>query len=126
MRFLSFDIGTKRTGVAYYDDAMAIVLPLETIEHAENTELAKKILTLVRNRSVQRIILGLPLLLSGAEGKQAAIVKQVGELLQKERISVEYLDERYTSDARMSDPDARSACEILETFLARQKQWEST
>ncbi|MDD5470106.1 MAG: Holliday junction resolvase RuvX, partial [Candidatus Peribacteraceae bacterium] len=59
---LALDIGTKRTGVAYLDESVGIPLPLESIAHRNERELVQAVQTLVTERGVDRLIIGLPLL----------------------------------------------------------------
>lgn len=119
MRLLALDIGTRRTGIAYCDDT-GVPLPLNTIEHESERALIDHIHDLIAARNIDHLIIGLPLLPSGAEGKQSKIVRSVGETLSA-MVPVEYLDERYTTQDSYPDPDARAACALLTTFLERRK-----
>ncbi len=122
MRYLSLDVGTRRTGIAYLDDAVGIPLPLDTLHHESLEQLTKSVLEIVRTRGVGTVIIGLPKLPSGDEGSQASISREVGTLLQKS-IDVRYVDERYTTpktrnhknvlSAAEYDGDAAAACALL-------------
>ena len=120
MRYLALDVGTRRTGVAFLDSAVGIPLPLDTIHHASEEELIVAALAVVRTRSIDRVVVGLPLLASGDEGSQAAVSRKVGSRLASSGITVEYADERYSSPTgkdgiplRKIDGDAAAACAIL-------------
>jgi putative Holliday junction resolvase len=127
MRYLAFDIGAARTGVAFLDTAVGIPLPLETIK-ASLGELPARIENIARERDVTGLVLGLPLLPSGKEGSQVTLVRSVAENLETRGFAVHFVDERYTTPRAGSraraypgreppgDPDARAACALLEAF----------
>jgi putative holliday junction resolvase len=118
MRLLSLDIGTRHTGCAFFDDAIAIPLPLETLHHASVEAFTSLVSAIVRERHIDRIIIGLPLLPSGQEGSQVGIVKDYASSLAPLGISIQFLDERYTTPPQQTgDPDALAALAILEHYL---------
>ena len=95
MRYLGLDVGTKRTGVAFADTDDDILFSLETIHHESQEELLSRVQELVLERSIDEVVLGLPLLLSGKPGSQANIVQSFAEALKREHIPHCLLDERY-------------------------------
>lgn len=121
MKVLALDIGTRRTGVAYLDSDVGIPLPLETLRHTSDDALVDAVLTIVRERKIDRVIVGLPLLPSGSEGAQAAVSRAIGARIAQRGIDVEYCDERYTTPKSISgspplsayDGDAAAACTLL-------------
>ena len=123
MRFLAFDIGTRRTGVAFLDTSVGIPLPLDTLHHTSVDVLLPLIIALIDQRKAERIIIGLPLLPSGAHGSQSEVSKGVGTQLLARGLDVEYVDERYTTPrnsdhkhtipTRNLDGDASAACALL-------------
>lgn len=116
-RILALDIGTKRTGVAYLDEDMGIPLPLDTLSHASNHDLIEQVRVLANVRKIDRLVVGLPLLLSGKEGSQSSLVRDVGELLEEElSLPVTFIDERYSTPAGSKEPDAHAAVSILSTL----------
>lgn len=116
MRLLALDIGTRRTGVAYYDDATKIVLPLDTITHTSVEELLTKVEKVIALRMINHVYIGLPLLPSGVEGAQASSVRSFGSRLQRAGIPHSFVDERYTTPrGKDSDGDAQAACSLLQT-----------
>lgn len=121
MRTLALDIGTRRTGVALLDDAAGVPVALDTLRHRTEEELITAVRAIVAEREIDRLVIGLPLLPSGAEGAQAAFVRGVAERLRSEvGIPCSFLDERYTTSAAHqpsdTDPDAASAVAILQSF----------
>ena len=132
MKFLALDIGTRRTGVAYLDEEIGIPLPLEMIVHASCKDLIAAVQKILRARRIDCVIVGLPLLPSGAQGAQAAISRGVGELLKRGGWTVQYVDERYSTPRRSAhaktllafhvDGDAAAACALLEVLPPRTAQ----
>ncbi len=118
MRYLSLDIGTRRTGVAYLDTDVGIPLPLETIHHTSVTQLLASVKTIIAARGVTEVVVGMPLLPSGDEGSQATFVKSVAEKIEESGLAVRFVDERYTTPRAGNregggDGDATAACQIL-------------
>ena len=122
MRYLALDIGTRRTGIAYLDTDVRVPLPLDTIHHTSEIELVDAVLPIIRHRKVDRVLVGLPLLLSGDEGEQAKESRKVGALLEAASFPVDYVDERYTTPrhsphknalpTQKIDGDAAAACAL--------------
>ncbi len=69
MKILGIDYGTKKIGLAISDDTNTIAMPLEVIDCNENV--FEKIKEIVVNNSVERVVVGLPITLSGNRGKRA-------------------------------------------------------
>jgi len=122
MRYLGLDVGTRRTGAAFADSTDGILFSLETIQHSSAEELLASVLLIIKEKQIDEVVIGLPLLPSGEAGSQAEIVQNFKELLSEEGISCSLLDERYTtSKSREIDKDAASACEILTVWLNRNR-----
>ncbi len=120
MRILSLDLGKRRTGVAFADDAMGIPLAVDTVQSKNEEDLVGQILLLCDERDIDIIVIGLPLLPSGVEGEQSAFVHFIGDRLEQTGIHIEYLDERYTTSKDTSfDGDAKAACDLLQMYLQR-------
>jgi putative holliday junction resolvase len=123
MRVLALDHGTARIGCAISDPSGTLATPLPTIEPPEPRAVAE----LVDRYDVERVVVGLPLHLSGEEGSQAALARTFcGELEAMLDVPVETYDERLTT--RMAEasrragaaaaPDSLAAAHLLETYLA--------
>lgn len=117
MKILALDIGTRRTGVAYFDDATDIVMPLTTLTHMNEEELLTAVDQLARERDVHDLVAGMPYLPSGKSGSQAVWVEKMLGGLRALGYTIETLDERYTSRPSDKDPDAQAAVTILQTYL---------
>jgi putative Holliday junction resolvase len=124
MRILALDHGTARIGCAISDPSGTLVRPLPTIEPPEPRAVAE----IVAEHGVERVVVGLPLHLSGEEGSQAAIARTFcGELEAiLDGVDVDTYDERLTS--RMAEAsrragagaasDSLAAAHLLEGYLA--------
>lgn len=125
MRVLALDHGTARIGCAISDPSGTLSTPLPVIEPPE----ARSVAELVAKYEVERVVVGLPLHLSGEEGSQAALARTFcTELEAIIDVPVETYDERLTT--RMADaskragaaaaPDSLAAAHLLQAYLAGQ------
>jgi len=123
VRVLALDHGTVRIGAALSDPSGTLATPLPTIEPPEPRAVAE----LVDEHGVERVVVGLPLHLSGEEGSQAGLARSFcAELEAMLPIPVETYDERLTS--KMADAtrrggasasrDSIAAAHLLEAYLA--------
>ena len=96
MKYLALDVGRRRTGLAFFDSATAIVLPITTLTHQSREELVDEIMKIIASRTIDTVVVGLPLLLSGAEGSQVEFVRSCAALLQERSVKIVFQDERYT------------------------------
>lgn len=127
MRYLALDIGRKHTGVSFADSKLKVPVPLETFHHDTVEELVNEILLLVSRRNVEKVIVGLPLLSHGVQGKQAQFTREVLDHLREAcpQCAFETLDERFTNaisgKGRGQDLHAQAAVQLLSTFLERRQ-----
>ncbi len=94
MRILAVDYGRKRMGLAISDPMGIISQPLEVVP--ADTAL-RRIQELVSERSVERIVVGLPLNMDGSEGEMAREAREFGERLKSLGVDVVFFDERLTT-----------------------------
>lgn len=114
MKLLALDLGTKRTGVAFLDEDARVPVALETLVHASLDELQERVIELIKRKRIDRVIIGLPLLPSGSEGKQAKLVRAFSRMISEEGYRVELRDERYTTPRNPPfDADAAAALALL-------------
>src|ERR1700736_615249 len=78
---LGVDFGRARIGVAISDELRLLAHPVETIRSTK--ESAALIAKLARERNVERIVVGVPRLMSGGHGSAADEVMQFVEKLRK-------------------------------------------
>ena len=129
---MGLDIGEKRTGVALSDPMRLIASPLMVISGTEEKNTIEIHLKPARQHHVERIVVGLPLSLSGRIGPQAQKVRGfVEELSGRIDIPVDSWDERLSTvaaDKMMADAgvkrkkrrarrDAAAAAFILQGYL---------
>jgi putative Holliday junction resolvase len=113
LRVLALDHGTVRIGAAISDPTGTLTTPLPVIEPPEPAS----VVALVREREVERVVVGLPVHLSGEEGSQAALARTfVDELTALLEVPVDTYDERLTS--RMADASRRSGSKAARDSLA--------
>ncbi|HET9184744.1 MAG TPA: Holliday junction resolvase RuvX [Solirubrobacterales bacterium] len=123
MRVLALDHGSVRIGCALSDPSGTLATPLPVIEPPE----ARAVSELVAEHGVERVVVGLPLHLSGQEGSQAGLARSFcRELEAILEVPVETYDERLTT--RMADAsrragagaarDSLAAAHLLESYLA--------
>jgi putative Holliday junction resolvase len=103
-RILALDYGTRKVGVAITDPLQITAAPLTTIRYSNQNSLLNRILDLVKEKEVQRIIVGLPVTLSGGKSDMTKSVETfVNELAHHTDIPVATFDERHTSsDAKQT------------------------
>ncbi len=122
---LGIDAGTRRTGVAFADTKAGFVMALDTIRHRSIEELVNRIVLLAKQRNASEIVIGLPCLPQGDEGKQAVLVRELAEILKKTLgLPVTLIDERYSTYGTQpgTDPDAKAACEILSVVIDQRRK----
>lgn len=128
MRVLALDYGSARCGCALSDPTGTLATPIEAVERPATRKGLGRILGVIRAHGVQRVVVGLPLGLSGHDTAQTAEARAFAETLRERlgaRVPVELYDERFTtklaqqvgSDARTSE-DSRAAAVLLEGWLA--------
>jgi putative Holliday junction resolvase len=133
MRIMALDVGKRRIGIAVTDLLAITARPHSTIPR--NREAPKKIASIVQEMEVGKLLVGLPVHLSGLEGEQAkdvrSFVSQLGEFVS---VQIEFKDERLTTveaEQRLSDRrgdwrkkkkkiDAVAASIMLEDYLREQ------
>lgn len=123
MRVLALDHGTARIGCAISDPSGTLATPLPVIEPPEPRSVAE----LAANYEVERVVVGLPLHLSGEEGAQVELVRTFcGELEAVLDVPVETYDERLTTrmaeasrrEGATAPADSLAAAHLLQAYLA--------
>lgn len=133
-RLLGLDIGSRRIGVAVSDELGTIASPVGMID--QRKDVVAQLRQMVETYRPARLIVGLPVGLSGREGPQAAEVRAVAEeLAEIVDLPLEYWDERLTTsiaersliaqgtrrDKRKDRVDAVAAAVILQGYLDNQR-----
>ena len=126
MRVLALDYGSARCGCALSDPTGTLATPIDAIERPGTRRGFARVTDLVRDRGVERVVVGLPLGLSGADTDQTREARAFADRLAGAvAVPVEMYDERFTTaiaartpDARTSE-DSRAAAVLLDAWLAR-------
>lgn len=98
MRYLAIDWGEKRWGIGYGDE-LGVATPLEAIVDVDISARWSRLLSLVRERRIQQLVVGYPLNMDGSVGFKAREVDEfIKELNQQlPDLPVERVDERLSS-----------------------------
>ena len=97
-RILGVDYGQRRVGLAVSDPTGIIATPLSVVEVTSDGEAVRRVADTARAVEAEKVVVGLPISLSGTEGPMAAKVRAfVAELAKRVAIPVETWDERLTT-----------------------------
>ncbi len=124
-RVLALDHGAARCGCAISDPSGTLATPLSVVERPDSKRGLAALARMAAEHGAERVVVGLPLTLSGDEGEQAAAVRTFAERLERRlNIPVELHDERLTTrlaerTGGREDSDSRAAAHLLESYLAR-------
>lgn len=135
MRYLGLDLGTKTLGISITDKTNTLVSPLKVLkfkfeDYSSIIEDVKKIIT---DYDIKLVVLGLPKNMDGSIGFAGNRSLNFKEMLEKEGIQVELVDERLTTKSAedivhlnndnvkktKNKIDSIAACIILESYLKR-------
>jgi putative Holliday junction resolvase len=97
-RILGVDYGARRIGLAVSDSEARIAFPEGTLERRSERRDLESLCTLVKEKGVVGIVVGLPLHMDGRRGPEAEAAEAFGlKLGQATGLPVEMLDERWTT-----------------------------
>jgi putative Holliday junction resolvase len=121
---LALDYGMARCGCAVSDPTGTLATPLEPVPAPTSRRGRGRLRALVDELGAERVIVGLPLSLSGQDSAQTREARQFAAGLQRAlSVPVELYDERFTTrlaertGGRASE-DSRAAAHLLEGWLA--------
>ena len=126
-RVLALDYGSARCGWAVSDPTGTLATPIEAVERPATRRGMARIAGLVREHGVERVVVGLPLGLSGDDTPQTREAREFAERLRErlgDRVTVELYDERFTTaiaqqaGGTSSSEDSRAAAVLLTDWLA--------
>lgn len=136
MKVLSVDYGDVRTGIAISDVRGMLASPLCVIEQSYQPKLVDKIVQIVEENKIEKIVIGLPRNMDGSYGYRCDECRSLGDAI-SEKIDVDifYEDERLTTvmahnvlsdnnvrgKKRKQTVDAVSAVMILQSFLDKNR-----
>ena len=127
MRVLALDYGSARCGCALSDPTGTLATPIDPIERPATRKGFARVVDLVRDRGAERVVVGLPLGLSGADTDQTRETRAWADRLAAAvSVPVELYDERFTTaiaaairPATRTSEDSRAAAVLLEDWLVR-------
>lgn len=122
MRIIGLDAGSVRTGISVADPSCTLASPYLIIHTNPISGFAKRLKESVKEFTVDKVIMGLPLDLRGREGESARLARELAAQIQAELgWSVEFQDERFSSDLAMSGPGPREGVRRRTGKSAKQK-----
>ncbi len=136
-RYMGLDVGDKTVGVAVSDPLFISAQGITTIERVGARKDCDKIIDYVKQYEIERIVCGLPLMLSGEDSPQTQKVRDFAKLLENKirssglKAELVFQDERFTTkiaedvliaaDMRRSKRkdiiDRQAAIVILQSYL---------
>lgn len=125
-RVLALDYGVARCGCALSDPTATLATPIEPVLRPATRKGLARVVDLVRERGVGRVVVGLPLSLSGGDPAQTQETRAWAQrLAERVDVPVELYDERFTTLIASRDPgdpasseDSRAAAHLLAGWLA--------
>lgn len=98
MRILGIDLGEKRIGLALSDALGITAQGLETIHINGEHEIYSKIMKIVEEKNIDKIVFGLPKNMNGTLGPQAEKVQKIAQKLGKlSHLPIDFEDERLST-----------------------------
>ncbi len=95
-RIMAIDFGVKRIGIALTDPMLTFAYPFVTL--ANDDKFWSKFISIIKEKNVTKIILGLPLKEDGSEYELTKLVNNFKSKIEKKiHVKVLVRDERYTS-----------------------------
>ena len=123
MRVLALDYGSARCGVAVSDPSGTLATPLEPVLRPGSRKGLQRLREVVGELGAERVVVGLPVSLSGADSAQTTEVRQFADRLQDALdVPVELYDERFTTSLAQqtggtASLDSRAAAVLLDEWL---------
>jgi putative Holliday junction resolvase len=124
VRVLALDYGSARCGCAVSDPSGVLATPLEPVLRPATRKGLARLRELVATIGAERVVVGLPVSLSGRDSTQTAEVREFARSLEAVlTVPVEVYDERLTTrlaervGGRASE-DSRAAAHLLASWLA--------
>ena len=135
-RVLGIDYGDSRIGLAMSDPLKIIASPFKTIRNEGNEKCLQVFQSLIKEKDVEAIVVGLPIGLKGQETVQTKKVRAFAKLLYALKLPIHLEDERLSSVSAEKSMiqqniktghnkgliDQRAAAIILQQFLDKQNR----
>ena len=115
MRVLAVDWGERRVGLAVSDPQGIIATGLDTLTVSGDDQAVARVAKVAAEQEVERVVVGLPLLMSGERGEAAQAAQGFAErLARRTGLRVDTYDERLTtalSERRLREIGVRTGHE---------------
>jgi putative holliday junction resolvase len=127
VRVLALDYGSARCGCAVSDPTGTLATPIEAVERPGTRRGMNRIVGLVRERGIKKVVVGLPVGLSGSDTAQTREARDFAARLgDRIAVPVDLYDERFTTSIAAArggtgSEDSRAAAVLLEDYLARHR-----
>lgn len=135
MKYLGLDLGTKTLGISITDATKTLVRPFDVLrfKFEDYSSIIEDIKKIIKDNDIELVVLGLPKNMDGSIGFAGNRSIAFKEMLEKEKIKVELIDERLTTKSAedivhlnndnvkntKNRIDSIAACIILENYLKR-------
>jgi putative Holliday junction resolvase len=122
-RIVALDYGSARCGVAVSDPTGTLATPLEPVLRPASKRGLARLVALVGELGAERVVVGLPVSLSGRDSAQTAETRAFAERLgARLSVPVELYDERFTTRVAAqaggsASLDSRAAAVLLDDWL---------
>lgn len=125
MRVMALDVGDVRIGVALSDPLRMIASPFEVIDR-NKVDYLKRIKEIIKEKTVTRLVIGMPISLDGTKKVQAQKVEIFIEEMKKELsgMEIDTIDERFSTvsaDRMLNEStkkDAREKRKVVDKVAA--------
>ncbi len=105
MKILALDFGEQKIGIALGNTKIGIAAARDFLEN--NSKILETLAELIEQENIEKILIGLPLGLSGKTQQTERTHNFAKELETKISVSIELVDERFTS--RIAEANLRAA-----------------
>jgi putative holliday junction resolvase len=127
VRILALDYGSARCGCALSDPTGTLATPIDPVLRPATRKGFAALVGLVREHGVKRVVVGLPVGLSGVDTDQTREARAFADRLRDglRGVPVDLYDERFTTaiaaraGGDRASEDSRAAAVLLEDYLAR-------
>jgi len=133
---MALDVGEKNIGIAISDKANILAIPYQVLKNDDT--FIEKICSIIKEKNINKIIVGMPYTLKGEIGHQAyKSIEFINILKEKVNIDVDFIDERFSTKIsennliikkqnnktkKFDKNDKYAAAIILENYLNKMKE----
>jgi putative holliday junction resolvase len=126
VKILGIDYGTRRIGLAVSDETQTLSRELAILSPKQ---FWREIRNIIAEQGIERLVIGLPLNMSGTVTDKSREVQEFSDQLQQQvMIPIEFMDERFSSQMAQGligiakqPVDSLAAQIILQNYLDKQK-----